>query len=73
MRMRGCATWDGAQTHMVLLGECFGAVQLGFQGLARTVPGVCGSWQLGLRFKGLEGSQVRSLGFSYNRFEEFAN
>nr|GEU85291.1 retrovirus-related Pol polyprotein from transposon TNT 1-94 [Tanacetum cinerariifolium] len=67
MREKGINTWDGAQTHMVLLGECFGTVQLGFQGLARTVPWVCWSWQLGLRFKGLKGGQVRSLGFSYNR------
>nr|GEZ34137.1 hypothetical protein [Tanacetum cinerariifolium] len=29
MREKGIDTWDGAQTHMVLLGECFGTVQVG--------------------------------------------
>nr|GEV24007.1 hypothetical protein [Tanacetum cinerariifolium] len=29
MREKGIDTWNEAQTHMVLLGECFGTVQVG--------------------------------------------
>nr|GEW08086.1 uncharacterized mitochondrial protein AtMg00810-like [Tanacetum cinerariifolium] len=71
MRNRESDTWVWGQTHMVGQGEAYGTIQVrvSVQEVSRFGKNSpWGLWELAarLRFKGLEGGQVRSLGFSYN-------